>query len=252
MPNVKPKAGVVNVLVVAESDGVLVGVDEMELESEEVVDSEVDAELESEVEGKSEPVGIGMVPMVLAASTFPEEEVVAVPVPVAVVFAAQFVADTVTVDTTVTVTMLSVPMTTVGVTIPFVPEEDVGAEVSALGVILEVELETTDGVELRVGSDDVEVEVDDDVKICRRWRAVLVADVEGVAISVTVTVTIPPVELSVVLVELIVEEVGIVVVDELSPSPSSQPPSLFGSFASILLFVSFPVMPPGTPADTKR
>lgn len=123
VPNVKPKAGVVNVVVVAESDGVLVGDDdEMELESEvdaeseEVVDSEVDAE--SEVEGKSEPVGIGMVPMVLASSTFPGE-VVVVPVPVA---AAQSVSDTVTVDTTVTVTMLSVPMATVGVTIPFVPE----------------------------------------------------------------------------------------------------------------------------------
>jgi len=117
VPNVKPKAGVVNVAVVAESDGVLVGDDdEMELESEEVVDSEVDAE--SEVEGKSEPVGKGMVPMVLASSTFPGE-VVVVPVPVA---AAQSVADTVTVDTTVTVTMLSVPMATVGVTIPFVPE----------------------------------------------------------------------------------------------------------------------------------
>ena len=156
MPNVKPKAGVVNV-VVAESDGVLVVDDEMELEIEEVV---VDSEVveESEVEGKSEPVGIGMVPMVLAASTFPGG-VVAVPVPVA----AQSVADTVTVDTTVTVTMLSVPMTTVGVTITFVPEEDVVAEVSALDVILEAELETTDVVWLRVGLDDVEV--DEDVKI---------------------------------------------------------------------------------------
>lgn len=70
----------------------------------------------------------------------------------------------------------------------------------------------------------------------------LVADVEGVAISVTVTVTIPPVELSEV--ELLVGEVEIVVVDELSPSPSSQPPSSFGSFSSIELSVLFPVMPP--------
>jgi len=52
--------------------------------------------------------------------------------------------------------MLSLPMTTVGVAIPVVPEEDVVAGV----------LETTD-VGLRVGLDDVAtiVEVEEDVKI---------------------------------------------------------------------------------------
>jgi hypothetical protein len=75
---------------------------------------------------------------------------------------------------------------------------------------------------------------------------------------VTVTVTVPtteslalllaaesPVELAVA--ELIVTEVEIAVVDELSSSPSSQSPSSSGSFAPIeplVLFVSFPVMPP--------
>ena len=58
----------------------------------------------------------------------------------------------------------------------------------------------------------------------------------------TVTVTVSSVELAVA--ELIV------VVDELSPSTSPQSPLSFGSFASIV--VSFPVMPPGRPADAKR
>jgi hypothetical protein len=199
--NVKPKPAGVLVAVevvdaeetVAEPDGVPVGDDEMEVGSEAAEDSEVD--VESEVEGRAEPVGIGMVPMVLGTPIPPEEvdaesevegraeplgigmvpivlgtpippeEVVAVPD--AAVAAAQSVADTVTVDTTVTVTMLSVPMTTVGVTIPFVAEEDVVAEViPTLDVILEMELETT-GVGLRVGSDDVVaiVEVDENDKI---------------------------------------------------------------------------------------
>jgi len=152
VPNTKPKAGEVldeeaELLV----DGVLVGDDD---EMEVAVDSEVD--VESEVEGKSEPVGIGMVPMVLAALIAPEG-VVVVP-DVAVGAAPQSVAGTVTVDTTVTVTMLFLPMTTVGVAIPFVPEEVVVAEMG---------LETTD-VGLRVGADDVVtiVEVDDeDVEI---------------------------------------------------------------------------------------
>lgn len=170
VPNVKPKAveGVLVAVVVldgeetvGEPDGVPVRNDEMEVESEVAVDSEVDAE--SEVEGKAEPVGIGMVPMVLAAS-IPTEGVVAVPD--ADVAVAQFVADTVTVDTTVTVTMLSLPMTTVGVTIPFVAEEDVVAKVPVLDMILEMELETTD-VGLSVGSDEVAtiVEVGEDDKI---------------------------------------------------------------------------------------
>jgi len=192
VPNVKPKAGVLVVAVVVdaeetvvETDGVPVEDDEMEVERETVVDSEVDAE--SEVEGKAEPEGTGMVPMVLAAS-IPAEEVVAGPdavcevegkaepvgigmvpmvltVPDAAVAAAQSVADTVTVDTTVTVTMLFAPTTTVGVTIPFVAEEDVVAEVTALEVVLEMELETTD-VGLRVGTEDVdEDDVDEDDKI---------------------------------------------------------------------------------------
>lgn len=156
VPNVKPKAGVeTDVAVVgteetvaAEPDGVLVGVDEMKVGSEAAVDGEVDAE--SEVEGKSDPVGIGMVPMVLAVST-PTGGVVADPD--VVVAPAQSVAETVTVDTTVTVTMLLVPMTTVGVATPFVPEEDVVAKVPALGVTLEMGLETTD-----------DAEVDEDVK----------------------------------------------------------------------------------------
>jgi len=170
-PNVKPKAAgeeLVAAVVVgaeeteAELDGVLpVGDDEMEgEESEAAVDSEVD--VESEVVGKAEPVGIGIVPMVLA-TLITTGGVVAVPD--AAVVAAQSVADTVTVDTTVTVTMLFGPMTTVGVTIPFVAE-DVVAEAPALDVVFETELETT-GVGLRAGSDDVEtiVGVDDDDKI---------------------------------------------------------------------------------------
>ena len=170
VPNVKPKmadalvaVGVVDAEeTVEEPDGVPVGDDEMEVGSEvAAVDSGVDAE--GEVEGKSEPVGIGMVPIVLAAS-IPTEDVLAVPD--TAVAAAQSVADTVTVDTTVTVTMLSVPMTTVGVTIPLVAEEDVVAEVPVPDVILEMELETTD-VGLRVGSDDVGtiMEVDEDDNI---------------------------------------------------------------------------------------
>lgn len=170
MPNVKPKAaeGVLEGAAVvdaeeavAEPDGVPVGNDETEVESEAAVEGELDAE--SEVKGRAEPVGIGIVTRVLATSIPPEEVVAAPDVAVA---AAQSVADTVTVDTTVTVTMLFVPMATVGVTIPFVVEEDGVAEVSALGVILGMELETTD-VGLRVGSDDevTPVEVDENDKI---------------------------------------------------------------------------------------
>ena len=167
VPNVKPKAGVVGEVAAdaeeteAEPDGVPARDDEMEVGSKAAVDSVVDAE--SGVEGNSEPVGIGMVPMVLTTSVSTEE---AVAVPDAAVAAAQSVADAVTVDTTVTVTMLLVPMTTVGVAIPFVPEEDAVAMIPAFGVVFEMELETTD-VELRVGSDAVAtiVEEDEDVKI---------------------------------------------------------------------------------------
>jgi len=150
-PNVKPKAGVVLVDVagetVVEPDGV------------PVVDDEVDAE--SEVVGRPVSVGIAKVPMVLATSIFTEGVVVVVVGdPDAAAAAAQSVADTVTVDTTVTVTMLFAPMTTVGVAIPFVPEEDV------VGVILEMGVETVDDG-LRVGLDDVVtvVEEDEEVKI---------------------------------------------------------------------------------------
>ena len=137
--NVKPKARDVVVVVLVDAE------------------ESVDVDVESEVVGKEESVGMGMVPMVLAASLFREE---AVELPDAAVVAAQSVADTVVVDTTVTVTMLFVPTTTVGVTIPFVSEEVVVVEeVSALDVVLEEELD----VEVRVGSEDVEV--DEDVKI---------------------------------------------------------------------------------------
>ena len=77
----------------------------------------------------------------------------------------------------------------------------------------------------------------------------LFADVEGVGdtkvVAVAVTVTVlpePPVELAVA--ELIATEGEIAVLDELSPSPPSQSPSSFGSFATTELVVSFPVMPP--------
>jgi len=152
VPNTKPKAGeVVDEEAELLVDGVLVGDDD---EMEVAVDSEFKVDVESEVEGKSEPVGIGMVPMVLAALIAPEGVVVG-PDDVAVGAAPQSVAGTVTVDTTVTVTMLFLPMTTVGVAIPFVPEEVVVAEMG---------LETTD-VGLRVGADDVVTEVDEDVEI---------------------------------------------------------------------------------------
>lgn len=68
---------------------------------------------------------------------------------------------------------------------------------------------------------------------------------EGVGVSVAVTVTVTmltecPVELAEA--ELIVAEVEIAVLDELSPSPPPQSPPSFGSFASTV--VSCPVMPP--------
>lgn len=62
-----------------------------------------------------------------------------------------------TVDTTVTVTMLSVPMTTVGVTIPFGEEEEVG--VDALDVLTKGR--TGDRARDATGED---VEGDEDVK----------------------------------------------------------------------------------------
>lgn len=87
------------------SDGVPVGEDKVEVESEIAVDSEVEAE--SELEVKAGPVAIAEVAMevtmVLAASSgeLSTEEVIAVPDG----SAAQPVADTATVDTRVTVTM---------------------------------------------------------------------------------------------------------------------------------------------------
>lgn len=177
MPKVKPKRseGVVAVVGAvdaeetdAEPDGVPVVEDKIEVESEIAVDSEVEAE--SELEVKAAPVGIAEVPMeatmVLAASSgeLPTEELIAVPD----TSGAQPVADTVTVDTRVTVTMLSVPTTTVGVTIPFVAEEEIVAAVLAVLEVLEVpELASTD-VEVEVATDDVDVEtaveMDEDVK----------------------------------------------------------------------------------------
>jgi len=97
--------------------------------------------------------------MVLAASLaeIPTEGVVAVPD----ASAAQPVADTVTVDTRVTVTMLSVPMTTVGVTIPFDAEEVVAA-VGVLEVLNETELGSTDVKDvLAVDEVGTAVEVDE-------------------------------------------------------------------------------------------
>jgi hypothetical protein len=114
VPKVKPKrlAGVVaGVGAVdaeetdAEPDGVPVGEDKIEVETEIAVDSEVEAE--SGLAVKAGPVGIAEVAMeatmVLATSSgeLPAEEVIAVPD----TSAAQPVADTVTVDTRVTVTM---------------------------------------------------------------------------------------------------------------------------------------------------
>lgn len=164
----KPKVSGVVVAVVdaeetdAEPDGVPVGDDEIGIESEAAVDSEVDAE--SRVGVKAEPVR-SAVPMegtmVLAGSLaeIPTEELVAVPD----ASAAQPVADTVMVDTRVTVTMLSVPMTTVGVTIPFDAEEVVTA-VAVLDEFNEAELGSTD-VGVGVATDDVVTTAVEDVKI---------------------------------------------------------------------------------------
>lgn len=132
--------------------------DVMEAESEDVMEVDVESELEVE----AEPVGAdgrNAVPIegtiVLAPSVAAAGEAAVVPV------TAQSVADTVTVDTTVTVTMLSVPMTTVGVTIPFVAEEDVVAAVGALNVITGAELESVDDDGVRVASvRGVKVEAD--------------------------------------------------------------------------------------------
>jgi len=175
VPNEKPKLAV-EVDVVeggVEGEETATGLDEipgeddvMEVESEPAaVDSEVDAESDAEV--RVEPVGTGepnAVPtegtMVLAASVadLAAEEAVAVPA------AAQSVADTVTVDTTVTVTILFVPTTTVGITIPFVLE-DVVAAVAPLDVITGMELERTDdGVRVTTGDVVTGVEADEDVK----------------------------------------------------------------------------------------
>jgi len=132
------------------AEGVVVAVavvdaDETDTELDELPVGDDETEVESEVDpesGRAEPVGITReVTMVLAASLaeIPTEGVVAVPD----ASAAQPVADTVTVDTRVTVTMLSVPMTTVGVTIPFDAEEVVAA-VGVLEVLNETELGSTD------------------------------------------------------------------------------------------------------------
>ena len=138
------------------SDGVPAEEDEIKVEGNGAVDSEVDA-----ASGRSEPVGMEMEGTMVPSTSLaevPTEEVVGVPD----VSAAQPVADTVTVDTTVTVTMLSVPMTTVGVTIPFDAEEGVETAVAALDV--------SDETEVGGGTDEIAdevvaaVETDEDVK----------------------------------------------------------------------------------------
>jgi hypothetical protein len=174
VPNEKPKLVVdVEVAVVVEEGAAIepgerpAEDDVIEVGSEAAaVDSEVtEVDAESEAEVKAELVGTGKVnavliegTMVLAASVaeFVAEEAVAVPA------AAQPVPDTVTVDTTVTVTMLFVPMTTVGITIPCV-EEDVVAVIAALDVIIGIELgRMDDGV--RLGDVATEAEADEEVK----------------------------------------------------------------------------------------
>ena len=143
----------------AEGTVVAVGVvdaDETDTELDKLPVGDDEREVESEVDadsGRSEPVGTEReATMVLAAS-------LAEAVPDA--FAAQPVADTVTVETRVTVTMLSVPTTIVGVTIPFDAEEVVAA-VGMLEVLDETELGSTD-VEDASAADEVgtAVEVDE-------------------------------------------------------------------------------------------
>jgi len=144
----------------------VVDVEETATEPDEIAVRDDEMEVESEVveEVEAEPVGTdgeNDVPMegtmVLAASV-PTRAVAVVLAPAA----AQSVADTVTVDTTVTVTILSVPMTTVGVTIPFVEEEVTVAAVAALDVLIGTELGGADdgvrdvvtGVETDEGVED--------------------------------------------------------------------------------------------------
>lgn len=146
-------------VVVAVTGVVDAGETDTELDELSVEDDEMEVEMEADAEsGRAEPVGIPMeVTMVLAASLaeIPTEG----EVPDA--SAAQPVANTVTVDTRVTVTMLSVPMTTVGVTTPFDAEE-VEAAVGVLEVLAETELGSKD-VELELATDEVgtAVEVDE-------------------------------------------------------------------------------------------
>lgn len=161
--NPKPKLAVVEVVIgveVATGLGGRVAEDDVrELGVEVGAESEVDAE--SEVGVKGEPVGVSKV------NAVPKEGTRVLAASVEAPAAAQSVADTVTVDTTVTVTMPFVPITTVGDTMPLVEEEDEVAVVGALDVIIGRELEILDdGV--GVASGDVvgaEADKDDGVKI---------------------------------------------------------------------------------------
>jgi hypothetical protein len=221
LPNVKPKAAEGVVAVDTEEDTESDGVPAV-VEGNGTVDSEVDAS-----SGRSEPVGIEMEGTMVPAPSLaeiPTEKVVEVPD----VSAAQPVADAVTVDTTVTVTMLSVPMTTVGVTIPFDAEEEIETAVAALDVSDKTELGGTD--EVAIDEVVAAVEADEDVKSWRRWRAPDAEDVGDSGLAVTVTVTVATGELLAWLlavetpVELVVAaiEVGVAIVDEVESPSSSQ------------------------------
>ena len=132
-----------------ELDGISVAEDDMEVESEGVVDSEgVEVKGENDVPIEATMVLAGSVPTGgVAVGSVPD--------------ATQSVAEIVTVDTTVTVTMLSVPMTTVGVTIPFVEEEVAVAAVTALDASVGMELGRIDDAVRDVGAG---VEADDGAK----------------------------------------------------------------------------------------
>lgn len=160
--NPKPKLAVVGVVIgveVATGLGRVAEDDMRELGVEVGAESEVDAE--SEVGVKGEPVGESKV------NAVPKEGTRVLAASVEAPAAAQSVADTVTVDTTVTVTMPFVPITTVGDTMPLVEEEDGVAVVDALDVVIGRELEILDdGVGIASGDvAGVEADKDDEVKI---------------------------------------------------------------------------------------
>jgi len=132
-----------------ELGGTSVADDDMEVESEGVADSE-GAEVKVEPVGKDGENDVPIEATMVLAASVPTGEVAVVWVP----GAAQSVAETVTVDTRVTVTILSVPMTTVGVTIPFVEEEVAVASVTVLDAPIGMELGIDDEVAVGVEADD--------------------------------------------------------------------------------------------------